>query len=211
MRCLIVASGDSVNFDFLKSEVAVADVVIAVDGGMDILAKANIVPTIWLGDMDSTRLDYQLSESIEIVKLNRDKDWTDLEAAIEFALQRRFTQIVITAVFGGRIDHFLTNISLLQKYSDIVKIKMLDEKQTVFLLVEENIIKVKKGSTFSLIPLTDLKGVTIKGAKYNTDNLTVELGSSICQSNLALSDKLEITINKGKALIVIVKEEKLFS
>ncbi len=201
-RALVVANGVAPSNNLLKQAVKEADLVVAVDGGMDILQSAKLKADIWVGDMDSTKLKLEDYPHIEIVKLLEKKDITDLDYAIQYIMQKDVDNIEIVAGFGGKIDHLLTNINLLRKYNDKVKISFFDDSQLLLLVTGKRVIKGINTKAFSLVPLTKLENLSIIGAEYELDSATVEMGSSLCQSNLATAKQLELNL-KGEALLVV--------
>ena len=59
---------------------------------------------------------------------------------------------------------------------------------------------------FSLIPLDPvLAGVDIRGAKYPLQNATVRRDDSLCVSNEALGQAVEIRIAHGQAFLIFSK------
>ena len=58
-------------------------------------------------------------------------------------------------------------------------------------------IFLNKGSKFSIVPLTNLKSLTISGAKWNVDKEDVEAGSSKTLRNESVDNKISISCSKG--------------
>ena len=121
---------DSRNLDFYRSEIecAVEDhfPLICADGGIRIFDELNrrgdvpIVPDVHIGDMDS------VSESITEAKQTvqewvgqTDKDWTDGQLAVDYALEQYGCRHII--IYGGlprpneyETDQFLGNLKLMR-------------------------------------------------------------------------------------------------
>ena len=78
--------------------------VIAVDGGYDTIAKTGLRPVFTIGDFDSTEYDIEeiRYNSEDVIELNKNKDKTDFEEALEEAFYRGFTTISVFGILGGK-------------------------------------------------------------------------------------------------------------
>ena len=79
-KAVIIAAGSA---DFIDTDGA--GIIIAADGGYDNALRLGIMPDLFVGDMDS------VTEKVDIEKvmLNKEKDFTDTEIAIEEAVLPR--------------------------------------------------------------------------------------------------------------------------
>jgi thiamine pyrophosphokinase len=66
-------------------------------------------------------------------------------------------------------------------------------------------IKVKPGTTISLLPITRCEGVTTKGLKFALHNDVLELGVQEGTSNMATKNIVMVSVKKGKLLIFILR------
>ncbi len=205
MIVAIVVNGAPIDSVFLKAELAKVDYVIAVDGGMHHLDSVDILPNLLVGDLDSYDVTNKLHlTDVEVIKLPIEKDLSDLEFAIQTAKQRGATAVRLFNALGNRIDHTLTNFNVLIKAKQLgLTTELIDEQQRLIVADSSQTLNHIKGKIFSIVPLTDLVGVTIKGAKYPLKKQTVQRYSSLCLSNIATEDIVEITIEQGDAFIVI--------
>ena len=86
------------------------DSVIAADSGLHTAQKLNMHVDVVIGDFDSvdeTALARATSEGSQIIRHSKDKNFSDLEAAITYAADHGATKIVIVTGGGGRLDHQL--------------------------------------------------------------------------------------------------------
>ena len=145
--------------------------IICIDGGYEhfLKLKLNIVPDYVIGDFDSiSNFDDKLKnfdKNKVIFKDNQDE--TDTEYAIKFILKTYKNQEIknidfIYAVSTTRIDHLLCNIFLLKQIPLNINSKVITKTQEFFLLRNKTIIKDQVGRTLSVIPITNVKGLTIK-------------------------------------------------
>ncbi len=204
MIVALVVNGSAIDGQFLKRQLANVDYLIAVDGGMNHLDAIGLIPDVLVGDLDSYHLSDGLSANLEIIKLETEKDLSDLEFAIRLAVQRGATELRLFNAIGDRLDHTFTNFNVLMQAKQLgVAAEWRAPQQRLIVAQHSQTLTAANGQTFSILPLTDLSGVTISGAKYNLKNQTVTRYSSRCLSNIALGD-VSITITQGDAFIVIM-------
>lgn len=189
MRTLII-NGGNINYDFASVYIKNTkfDKIIAVDGGLIFADKMNIIPDYIIGDFDtvqSSLLDKYNTQS-KIIKYNPIKDNTDSEIAINYACDINSTEIVIIGATGKRMDHTLANIEILvTPLRKGIEAYIIDEYNKIYLIDNLKIISKNEqyGNYVSLIPLTKVEGLTLKGFKYPLDNYTYDIGISIGISN----------------------------
>ncbi|MBT7483683.1 thiamine diphosphokinase, partial [Candidatus Peregrinibacteria bacterium] len=115
-RAIIFINGDLPNLDAACKTIRDDDFIIAADGGTRHALTLGLLPSVVIGDLDS--LDsvnwHVLDENrVEIIEYPQDKDETDLELALAYAIDSGYKQIRLIAALGGRLDQTLGNLSLL--------------------------------------------------------------------------------------------------
>lgn len=83
-NCAISLAGDCADFAAARRLAALADIIVAADGGADLLLKAEIAPDWVIGDNDSAQMS--LPAETKRILFPQDKDYTDGELAISLAL-----------------------------------------------------------------------------------------------------------------------------
>lgn len=206
MKTVIICNGEindySCCFDIVKS----ADRIICADGGTRHASNMMVTPHIIIGDMDSSAANYIedfRKKGAEIVRYPINKDKTDTQICVEFALTFS-TEIILLGATGSRIDHMLANISLLKLGAERgIPISIIDNKNHIRLIKDSVILEGRKGDLFSLIPFAaKVRGVTTKGAHYELHNAEIELGSSYGVSNYFEKEEVEISIKEGYLLVI---------
>jgi len=202
MKTLIFSGGDfspSDSFNYEKY-----DLIICADKGFENLEKAGVKPHIALGDFDSTDIP-----DIPFVKYPAEKDVTDTEIAIDYAIGNGADEIMILGGTGGRLDHTFANILLLYRtYKKGTDVKMYDGKNLCF--ITDKSIKVQSGGKkyLSLFPLfCDVSNLSLKGTKYELENYNLQKDSSLCVSNEFKENEAEIAFQSG-VLLVILSNDK---
>ncbi|WP_071395379.1 thiamine diphosphokinase [Bacillus tuaregi] len=182
-----------------------------VDRGVYTLIEHGIKPDIAFGDFDSvTEMEYSIIKST-VTELNQyqpEKDETDMEHALKWAIKQEPHIIRMFGTTGGRLDHMFGNIQLLMdnsmNYQDI-HIEMIDVQNTIFIRPpgEHTLQKVTEKKYISFIPLTgEVKGITLTGFKYPLYNRHISIGSTLCISNELLGDSGTFSFSKGILMIV---------
>lgn len=185
------------------------DWVIGVDGGISILKELNIAPSQLIGDFDSiNRLDEYLKLWPNAIcdKYPSEKDETDAELAMDQMLKQGVDEIVIIGGFGGRLDHLMGNVFLLDRVKSI-RAYMIDDINCLELINGpfEKTIERKDvfGKYVSLIPLDAyIDGVDLSGFKYPLNNAKIAFSETIGISNEIVEDRGNIRLKSGKALLI---------
>ncbi|MBY0144523.1 thiamine diphosphokinase [Neobacillus niacini] len=187
------------------------EVWVGVDRGVFTLINMNITPQIAFGDFDSvTKQELMIiEENVENMKIYKpEKNETDMELALNWAIEQRPDLIRVFGASGGRLDHFLANVQLL------VKPLMEDNNVKIFLIDKQNIISLKGPGSYkikmrsdkkyiSFVPLTlSVKGLTLEGFKYPLKNRHISIGSTLCISNELVSDNGTFSFSEGILLVI---------
>ena len=189
--------------------------IVCIDGGYVNFQKLkmNIEPDYLIGDFDSMGdIDIKniKSEKTKIVyKDNQDE--TDAQFAYKYiSKELSFKNIknidYIYAISSSRFDHSLCNILLLKQIPSNINARILSKTQEMFLLRNKINIMEKVGKTLSIIPITNVKGLTIKGCKWDLENTDVDFGFIGGISNIIEKDNAEISLKEGECVIIITYE-----
>lgn len=113
--CLLVggAPTEHKGLDFVL-ENFLFDVIIAVDAGYAALEERGITPHHAFGDFDSLGFVPQEAEGgVCVHPFDPHKDFTDMDLALNFAIDQGFTHIVMCDGLHARLDHSLANLQLM--------------------------------------------------------------------------------------------------
>lgn len=210
-RAIIFANGAAGDYESLRREITDSDLLVCADGGALHTQKLGILPTIVIGDMDSLEKEKETFEQlrqtqVEFKRFPAEKDETDLELALDYALDKKCNEILIACPFGGRVDHLLGNILLISqpKYASI-RIYLSDGLQRAVLLraKDEIVLSRDRGNTLSLIPLSpSVQGVCLSGVKWPLNDAILSFGNPISISNEIVSENALVKITNGILLAV---------
>jgi thiamine pyrophosphokinase len=213
-RAIIFTNGNLSDFSLAKKIITKEDYLIAADGGVKQILKLGLIPKTIIGDFDSISITLRKKLQqfkIEWIKYPIKKDKTDFELAIDLALEKKYTQIIIFGILGDRIDHFVANVLLLAKIqieNQTLKIKIFEGNQEIFVLNKKIVVTGQVGDEISIIPISEkLKGVVTEGLEYQLNNETLFLGSTRGISNVLNKTLVKITAFDGIALIVYSRKQ----
>ena len=179
------------------------DLVIAADSGWDNATRLGVTPSILLGDFDSIK-SKKLPTGPEIYRVPAEKDLTDTQLAVEMALSKGATEIVIVGGLSGRLDHTLANLGILEHLHTLkVHAHITDGQNRVrFLRDGSTLIPRSAFSYLSLLPADDtVKGVEIDGCKYPLKSKKLK------RTNAAYTVSNELT---GNCAFIAVRKGGLF-
>lgn len=178
--------------------------IIGVDGGCKTLINNHVKIDLAVGDFDSSSLDEVKKYTSNIVTLNRDKDYSDLDVAMEKVEELKDVgKVIIYNATGKRLDHYHGNINVIcrdYKYS----VEMMDKNNLIFCLNGEQEFKKDDYKYLSIFALTDNTLITISGFKYCLKSHMLSRFDNLCLSN-ELDYKGIIRTNK-KVIIYKTKE-----
>ncbi|HAX71900.1 MAG TPA: thiamine diphosphokinase [Firmicutes bacterium] len=181
---------------------------IGVDRGSIQLLQQGITPHACIGDFDSItkdELEYVMAHCKDVRVLKPEKDETDTEVAIEYAVSLNCDEIRLFGTLGGRFDHTMANLKLLARFaSSLVKLTLYDEQNTVTILNPGHYV-------FDRLPYVylsffayeqDVTGLTFKNLKYPLQNYHLKQDDIRCVSNEMLDEVFEIKFDSGQLLMI---------
>ena len=211
MKCVIIANGDFEYTGAAKQAIDQAEFIICADGGARHLRAVNIPPNVLIGDFDSIRAEDRLffeTGQTLIISHPADKDKTDSELCIDWAIQNRATDISLLGATGTRMDHSLANIYLLTKLArQGIKARIINSHNEIHIVTTYLELKGQPGEYLSLVPISEkISGLTLKGLEYTLTDAEIEMGSSLGISNVFREELAYISIREGIVLVIKSKD-----
>lgn len=209
MSVVIVANGKMAGGAWLRPHLAEASLVIAANGGVKHLRRLGWPPDVVIGDMDSMgaaeRVWLDSAESSLFLTYPADKDQTDLELALAYALAQGADDILIAGAFGGRIDHGLANVFLLAR-AELVgrRVRLVDDGATVQLVGPgEHSFQGRPGDLLSLLPLAgDVWVARTEGLRWPLRDEALRFGEARGVSNVFSAENATLTLTVGRLVCV---------
>ncbi|BCH30450.1 thiamine pyrophosphokinase [Mesorhizobium sp. L-8-10] len=200
----ILLGGDLIRTPRLDAQTAGARV-IAADSGIRHADTLDLAPELWVGDFDSVSLAMAASyPEVPRKVFPSGKDKTDGELAIDAALSRGATSLVIAGAFGGpRADHAQLHLALAIRLAEAGVPVLLTSgaQEGVPLLPGRSAFDYEPGTLFSVLGFSDLSGLTLRGARWPLKAVEVPFGSSLTVSN-EVTGELSVELGSGRALLL---------
>lgn len=207
MDCMIIASGSFTPTQQMERLVQKSDLVIAADGGAGHLLKMGLAPHVIIGDLDS--IDAGVKSHLQdagvlILPFPAQKNKTDTELCVDYALDQGARHITLTGVTGSRLDHTLANILLLKPLIDRdIEAMIMDDHNEIYLVKDHLELTGSPGDLLSLVPLTEkVEGVTLEGLVYPLENADISMGASIGVSNCFKGTLARVRLTKGMVMVI---------
>jgi thiamine pyrophosphokinase len=188
---------------------------IGIDRGVFYLLEAGLNPAAAFGDFDSVsegEMENIEKTVADLKKFKPEKDETDMELALNWALDQHPESITIFGATGGRLDHLMANIQLLVRPLD------LDAFVHIQIIDTQNILYVKKPGCYTINPNDDFRyisflpitpsvsGLSLENFKYPLIDCHIPLGSTLCISNELIRGHGTFSFSEGILLVVRSKD-----
>lgn len=184
------------------------DFLLCADGGYNLAMAEGLVPNLVIGDLDSVRPGEILCD---VMQLPREKDDTDLMAAIKYALNEQFENIVIVGGLGGRLDHTIASLQALAYGLDHGKRILLKDGFSQVCLIENESLRIarQEGMYLSVFAFSDVcTGVSESGVKYPLSGHTLRSSFPLGVSNEFAAEEALVGVESGRLLVVLAKADR---
>lgn len=204
MRAFIYTGG-AVACERITEKPKEEDLILAADAGWNTALRCGAHPSVLLGDLDSLG-DIELPEDVKLIRVPAEKDLTDTQLAVQYALEAGAREILIVGGLEGRLDHTLSLLAILEELSEknIPAVITSGRNRARFVRDGGTILPRSPYFTYFSILAADkkVKGVTVEGAKYPLKNATLCRDLQYAVSNEIDGNCALIEIRRGGAWIV---------
>jgi thiamine pyrophosphokinase len=206
-RIVIFANGELPDAAAAVSLVQPSDMIVCADGGTRHALALGLKPQVIVGDLDSmapVERQSVLALGSRVEQHPHDKNETDLELAIRYAVSRSPSSILIVAGLGRRLDQTIGNIALLSGPELVnLDVRMDDGVEEVFFCREHIEVRGKPGDIVSLIPWgAAVQGVRTKGLRWPLRDETLYADKTRGISNEMQDAIAQVAISAGLLLVV---------
>jgi len=208
MRAVIAVNGKIDDYADLAGLLRPDDHLIGADGGTLHLFAVERKPDVVVGDLDSLPQETVASlvaAGVTVERHKPEKDQTDLELALERALEDGADEIVLVGALGGRLDQTLANLLIVAQRDWPVPVRVVEGDQVAEVLRGPGrlLLHGPAGSTVSAIPLSAaVTGITYAGLEYPLNDATLRFGSTRGVSNVLAASPASIRIDSGILLVI---------
>lgn len=188
------------------------DYVIAADRGFDSLMAYGVTPNLAVGDFDS--LGHRPSHP-NVIQLPAEKDDTDMVFALRKGLELGYRRFILLGGVGGRLEHTLANLQLL----DWLTLRgaqgfLAGEKTAATCLRDGQAISFPPELSGFLSVFCNsgrAEGVTLEGLKYPLERYTLTGDFPLGVSNEFLGRPAQVSVERGSLLLLWEEKGNFYS
>ena len=203
MRAFIYTGG-TVRTEAITEHPKPDDLSIAADSGYHTAVALGERIDLLLGDFDSIG-DVPRDSGIEIQQVPAEKDYTDTQLAVEIAIDRGATDIIIIGGLSGRLDHTLSTLAILEElHARKIYGTVTDgQSRARYMKSSSTLIARSPYKYLSIIAADEVvKGVDIEGCKYPLKKATLRRCHQFAVSNEITGNVAFIAVKKGGVYII---------
>ncbi|MDQ3006930.1 MAG: thiamine diphosphokinase [Chloroflexota bacterium] len=206
-RIIIFANGEIPSLENARSLLRADDHIICADGGTRHALALGLKPNLVIGDMDSIdKEQWQKLKNagVPIELFPRDKNETDLELALNRAIELEPKALIIIGALGGRLDQTFGNTALLSDARlAAINIRLDDGLEEIFFCRDQEEVRGRSGDIISLIPWGNpVRSVQTQGLKWPLQRETLFPEKTRGISNEMTGETASITITSGLLLVI---------
>ena len=204
---VVVVSGGEAPARNAASAVPPGATVLAADRGLEHARALGLEVAVAVGDFDSASPEAVAAAERAGTRIERhpaEKDATDLELALDVAIDLQPAQILVLAGRGGRLDHELSSLLLFasERYAS-ARVDALVGEARVHVIRSERDFQGVPGELLTLLPANGAAdGVRTDGLEYPLRGETLEPGSTRGVSNVFAESTARITLERGVLLAI---------
>ena len=202
-----IYTGGTVFDEYVIEKPEATDLIICADAGYLTAQRLGISPDVMLGDFD-TLGEENIPEGVECLRVPAEKNDTDTQLAVQVALERGATEIVIVGGLSGRVDHTLSSLAILEmlwerKERRVYAIFTDGKNRARFIRNSGVILPHEHFRFFSLIAADPkVKGITLEGCKYPLKNGQITRTHQWAVSNEIVGNCALIEIKRGGVWVI---------
>ena len=208
-RTVVIVSGGGAPRPGVRALVPPGALVIAADRGVDHALALGLVPDVAVGDFDSVSeagLERAVAAGAEVRRHPVDKDATDLELALDVALDATPARVVVLGGHAGRLDHLLASVAVLARPRHAgVRVEAHYGEHRVD-VVHPGRLAALEGPAGAPVTLLahggPAGGVTTTGLRYALADAVLEPWSSLGVSNEFTGAVASVRIGSGVVLAI---------
>ena len=199
-----IYTGGKIYPEFISETPTNDDLIIAADSGYKNAILCGVKPHALIGDFDS--LGKIPDDVDEVLELPKEKDLTDTQTAVEIAIERGASEIIIISGTDGRLDHTLSTLAIIEGLWNRNIRAIITSGQNRIRYIKNSghiLLRERAYKYFSIIACDSVvKGVSIEGAKYPLKNAKLTRTLQYTVSNEIDGNCSLITVKKGGVYII---------
>jgi thiamine pyrophosphokinase len=206
-RAVIFVNGHIPDLELVRQLTRPGDTLLAADGGTRHVLALGLTPSVVIGDLDSlTDADRRKLDAAgtEIRRYPRNKNETDFELALHYAVEAGYHEILLVAALGDRLDQTLGNLALLTDPSLVgLHVRVDDGVEQAYFVSTRARVEGRPGDLVSLIPWGgEVTGVSTDGLRWPLRYEMLYPYKTRGISNELLGETASVSLKSGLLLII---------
>ncbi|HEY5269594.1 MAG TPA: thiamine diphosphokinase [Anaerolineales bacterium] len=206
-RAVIFVNGRIPDLELVRRLISPGDTLLAADGGTRLALALGLPPSVIIGDLDSLTDEHRReldAAGTEIRQYSRDKNETDFELALRYAVDAGYREIIIVAALGDRLDQTLGNLGLLTAPFLVgLDVRVDDGVERAYFVRTQAQVEGRPGDLVSLIPWGgEVIGVTTVGLRWPLQGETLYPYQTRGISNELLGETASVSLKSGLLLVI---------
>jgi thiamine pyrophosphokinase len=206
-RALLLCSGDPPSPELMATCLQSCSLLICTDGAGHPHDELPRIPDIVIGDGDSCppATGDEIPHDPRRIRID-EQETTDSEKALLHLAEEGFSQVLILGAGGGRLDHTLYNLNLLERFSDRLQICLCDDHQLTVRIGagEDRQLEIPPDTTISLLPLHGpVTGLTVTGTVWPLTSGELQVGGPATISNRVAHLPLRVEVDWGSLILMV--------
>lgn len=180
------------------------DLILCADGGYRHAKRLGITPDLIIGDLDSGVSQYPKEIANRIYP--SEKDATDTNLCLDYAIEQGCKEVVILGGLGGRLDHEFSHYALmLYGLKRGVRVLLVNERNEIWMENKPFSLVPNEKKYISFFPFGgDVDEFTVRGLKYPATDMTLFCDQAQASSNQFDGEEVaEVSFRKGGVLLVM--------
>lgn len=184
------------------------DLLVGIDRGAYLLAKAGRDMDYAIGDFDSTPeegMDLIKKHAKLILTLPKEKDDSDAAYACSLFARKAKSVELLGAVEGSRVEHLLANVCLLRRFDNL---KIIGKYSLLFSeKCSQNPILLQGRNFYWSFFAMEESVLSLEGFRYPLSDYHLAPFDPLCLSNELLGEEGKVLLKSGRILIVRTAKE----
>jgi len=200
---LLFANGEVSRREIALIRSMAFDRVAAADGGLLAALNHGFRPDAVIGDFDSVPAEIKGSLSAVHWVHRPSQEQCDLEKALAWLKETGSTAVTVLGFAGKRLDHTLSNLSVLARWDRELDLTLLTPDAEVFIVRDRVELIGNPGRLVSLVPFCSADQVVTTGLRYPLNKEPLAFGKREGVSNEMTGESATITIGGGLLFVFL--------
>jgi len=202
MKTIILANGKFPETEKTLGILNSANKIICCDGAVENLIRYGLEPSLIIGDLDSISQNIKFKYKNLIYQID-EQNTNDLTKAVNWCVENNILEFDILGATGKREDHTIANISLLSKYVETAKVRIISDYGIFTAISQTSVFKSYKGQQVSIFAMHPERKISSTGLKYPLKDIKLQNWWN-GTLNEAIAEKFSLNFEVGSYIVYML-------